>query len=134
MLRNVKKKKRWSRQNDIKLDDHSYNIWDGLPDDTHLNFNTNKDHLQRALMDVNDRREWTNQLQNKQIINIIKESSRFEWGYKRVNKRFLKHNRSNGIRVKCENGRKDIGIKKDWNGNMTDTRENSLIIEREYNA
>ena len=46
----------------ISHDDMSYNVWDGLPDDSHLNLHDSKDHLGRTLMNTKDRDEWTSQL------------------------------------------------------------------------
>ena len=40
-------------------DDLSYNVWNGFPNNNHLDISRDKDHLNRSMMDRSDRNEWT---------------------------------------------------------------------------
>ena len=113
-------------------DDLSYNIWDGLPDNSHLIFNNNKDHLNRTMMDTTECKLWINQLWNHQISMFIKEGSRYEWEYKKCNNKFFKRR---GVKKGNSSDRILNTIRNDRNKDFVGLRANQKILQyrQEYN-
>lgn len=99
----------------VSPDDASYNIWDGLPDNSHLDLHNKEDHLGRKIMNVKDREEWISQIWTKQVVDLIKEGNRDDWEYKKGNNKIFKNK-------KREQGK--MGCKRDSGNNK----------EREYNT
>ena len=111
-------------------DDAAYNIWDGLPDKSHLESVNNRDHLNRTMMDKSERQDWTYQLWCKQITKYITEGSRGIWEYKKCNKGFLRVKKKRlGLQEKFEKtmGYKGKGV--DLRSGFNITKDMSSIHE-----